>query len=98
MTVLCLFIDKLVNKNIMSYMEYIKESNKNLISLRTSLITTIVVLTGGIVGLYLADIDLVRKVVFILFGVYFDILFICNILDINKEISKNIGVLKNECK
>ncbi len=98
MTVLCLFIDKLVNKNIMSYMEYIKESNKNLISLRTSLITTIVVLTGGIVGLYLADIDLVRKIVFILFGVYFDILFICNILDINKEISKNIGVLKNECK
>lgn len=79
-------------------MEYIKESNKNLISLRTSLITTVVVLTGGIVGLFLSKFEIVSKIIFILIGLYFDILFICNILDINQRINKNIGVLKNECK
>ena len=79
-------------------MEYIKESNKNLMSLRTSLITTVGVLTGGIVGLFLSEFEIISKTIFIVIGLYFDILFICNILDINQRINKNIGVLKNECK
>lgn len=79
-------------------MEYLKEANKNLINLRTSLITTIVVLTGGIVGIYLTDIGVITKTIFIIFGIYFDILFISNVLDINKKIDKNIGAIKNECK
>ena len=79
-------------------MEHIKEANKNLISPRASSITTVVILTGCIVGIYLADIDFINKICFIIFGIYFEILFISNILDINKKIDKNIEALKNECK
>ncbi|MBQ8458905.1 hypothetical protein IJ541_02250 [bacterium] len=79
-------------------MEHLKEANRNLISLRTSLITVLVVLTGGIVGLILSDIELIKRTIFIVFGIYFDVLFICNIMDINKEINKNIGEIKNESR
>ncbi len=79
-------------------MEYIKEANKNLIHLRTSLITTVVILTGGIVGLLVSNINVILRIILLLSGFYFDFLFIMNIISINKEIQKNIGVLKNECK
>ena len=79
-------------------MEHIKEANKNLISLRTSLITTVVILTGGIVGLLVSNINVILRIILLLSGFYFDFLFIMNIISINKEIQKNIGVLKNECK
>ena len=36
-------------------MKYLEESNKNLISLRTSLIAVVTLLSGGLVGLSLAD-------------------------------------------
>ena len=36
-------------------MKYLEESNKNLISLRTSLIAVVALLTGGVVGLSLAE-------------------------------------------
>lgn len=79
-------------------MKYLEESNKNLISLRTSLITTVVVLTGGIVGLILTGNYSLGKLFWIVLGVYFDFLFICNIININKNIDNNIGVIKNEYK
>lgn len=79
-------------------MEHIKEANKNLISLRTSLITTVVILTGGIVGILVSNINVILRIILLLSGFYFDFLFIMNIISINKEIQKNIGVLKNECK
>lgn len=79
-------------------MEYLKEANKNLISLRSSLITTVVVLSGCLVGLYFTDVNFINKIFFIILGLYFDFLFICNVLDLNKEIKRNIGALKNECK
>lgn len=80
-------------------MEYIREANKNLISLRNSLITVVVVLTGGIVGLILAEnMIFSMRIFFLISGIYFDFLFVCNIMDINKKIDKNLGALKNECK
>lgn len=79
-------------------MEYLKEANKNLISLRSSLITTVVVLSGGLVGLYFTDVNFINKIFFIILGLYFDFLFVCNVLDLNKEIKRNIGALRNECK
>ncbi len=79
-------------------MEHIKEANKNLISLRTSLITTVVILTGGIVGVLVSSIDVIMRIILLASGIYFDFLFITNIISINKEIQKNIGALKNECK
>ncbi len=69
-------------------MEYIKESNKNLISLRSNLMTVMVVLTGGITGLILSNISLCKFIILFSIGIYFDILFLCNVIEINEKINK----------
>ncbi len=79
-------------------MKYLEESNKNLISLRTSLIAVVALLTGGIVGIVITDINTILKVFLLIFGIYFEILFISNIMNMNKEIIKNIGVMKDDIK
>ena len=79
-------------------MKYLEESNKNLISLRTSLIAVVTLLSGGLVGLSLADDLSLAKLFWIILGVYFDFLFIYNIIKINEIIDNNIGVIKNEYK
>lgn len=75
-----------------------EESNKNLISLRSSLIAVVAILTGGIVGIAITDINIIFKTFLLIFGIYFEILFISNINNINKEINKNIGVMKDDIK
>ena len=75
-------------------MEYLKETNKNLMGLRASLITVMIVLTGGIVGLILADIDFIKLIPLVILGLYFDFLFLCNIIEINRKINDNLGELK----
>ena len=77
-------------------MKYLEESNKNLISLRTSLIAVVTLLSGGLVGLSLADNFSLAKLLWIILGAYFDFLFIYNIIKINEIIDNNIGVIKNE--
>lgn len=79
-------------------MKYLEESNKNLISLRSSLIAVVAILTGGIVGIAITDINIIFKTFLLIFGIYFEILFISNINNINKEINKNIGVMKDDIK
>ena len=79
-------------------MKYLEESNKNLISLRTSLIAVVALLTGGIVGIEVTDINTILKTFLLIFGIYFEILFISNIMNMNKEIIKNIGVMKDDIK
>lgn len=79
-------------------MKYLEESNKNLISLRTSLIAVVALLTGGLVGLILSDVVTIAKIFFIILGVYFDLLFINDILAANDELKRNIGAMKNESK
>ncbi len=79
-------------------MKYLEESNKNLISLRTSLIAVVALLTGGLVGLILSDVVTIAKIFFIILGVYFDLLFISDILAANDELKRNIGAMKNESK
>ena len=79
-------------------MRYLEEENKNLISLRTSLITIVALLTGGIVGIAITDINIIFKIFLLVFGIYFEILFINNITNMNKKIDNNVGVMKNECK
>ena len=75
-----------------------EESNKYLISLRTSLIAVVALLTGGLVGLILSDVVTIAKIFFIILGVYFDLLFISDILAENDELKRNIGAMKNESK
>ncbi len=82
----------------MNCMKYLEESNKNLISLRSSLIAVVAILTGGIVGIAITDINFIFKSFLLVFGIYFEILFISNITNINKEINKNIGVMKDDIK
>lgn len=79
-------------------MKYLEEDNKNLISLRTSLITNITLLTGGLVGIIIADINFILKVFLLIFGLYFEVLFINNMTVMNKRINQNIGAMKDECK
>lgn len=79
-------------------MKYLEESNKNLISLRTSLIAVVALLTGGIVGIAIADMNIIFKIFLLIFGMYFEILFINNITNMNKKIENNIGAMKNECE
>ena len=76
-------------------MKYLEESNK---SLRTSLIAVVALLTGGLVGLILSDVVTIAKIFFIILGVYFDLLFISDILAANDELKRNIGAMKNESK
>lgn len=60
---------------------------KNLINLRTNLVTIIIVLTVGLVGLMLSDIDFYRSMIFIVVGIYFDFLFIRNVIDVHNNIN-----------
>ncbi len=75
-----------------------EEENKNLISLRTSLIPVIVVLSGGIAGLLFAAIPASIKIGLIIIGVYLEFMFIGNLMYANNKINENIGVMKNERK
>ena len=66
--------------------EYCKEKIKNLIALRTNLFTTLIVLISGIVGLFFANAPALKLFPFGIAGSYFTILFLLNIISINKQI------------
>ena len=55
-------------------------------------------LTGGLVGIAITEMNLIFKIFLLIFGVYFEILFINNISKMNNRIENNIGVLKDEHK
>ena len=79
-------------------MKYLEESNKNLISLRTSLIAVVALLTGGLVGLILTNDFSSGRLFWLIIGAYYDFIFISNIMKINKMVDNNIGVIKNDDK
>lgn len=66
--------------------EYYKEKVKNLISLRASLFTIVVVLTGGIIGLFFMNVSLIKILPLAIIGVYYDFVFVSNIFSINNKI------------
>ena len=68
----------------------------NLIHLRTNLITIIIVLTGGLVGLALSKMNLLILLFLIVPGIYFDFLFIVNVININNLINKKMRRINNE--
>lgn len=80
-------------------MEYLKETNKNLMGLRASLITVVIVITSGLAGLVLAK-SFNPVNIFVLFipGIYFDVIFLQNILSINEKINNNIMRMNNGIK
>ena len=70
--------------------EYYKEKIKNLIALRNNLFTCIIVLTGGVVGLFFVDSMSIKLFPFIAIGGYFDLVFLINLLSVNNDIEKYI--------
>ncbi len=74
--------------------EYFKEKVKNLVALRSNLFTCVIVLTSGIVGLFFVNETAAKLLPFILIGIYFDLVFLINLLSVNKDIDKYIEEIK----
>lgn len=74
-------------------MEKLKEENKVLLNKRTSLINIMIILTGGILGLIISDMNSLKVYILLLIGIYFDILFLCNILSIDDKLKQNLKEL-----
>ncbi len=76
-------------------MEALKEINKNLMNLRTSLITVVIVITSGLAGIVLTkSFSTVNILLLVIPGIYFDIIFLQNILSVNNKINDNIRRMK----
>ena len=78
--------------------DYYKEKIRNLITLRSNLFTCIIILIGGIVGLFLTNSNLSLIITLTVLGGYFVFTFLVNMVLIHKEINLTLEDLKNECK
>ena len=78
--------------------EYYIEKIRELTTLRTNHFTAIIILTGGIVGLFFMDNNVIFRILFFVFGVHFDMVFLSNMISTHNEIKKALEELKNECK
>ena len=74
-------------------MEKLKEENKILLNKRTSLINIMIILTGGTLGLIISDINSIKIYVLLFICIYFDVLFLCNILSIDDKLKQNLKEL-----
>lgn len=77
------------------------ENNKayqisNLIALRSNLVTIILTLTAGIIGLTFTNVVFTIKAILCIIGIYFDILFIINVISINQKLFNLTKDDKNE--
>lgn len=77
--------------------DYYKEKIDTLTTLRANLFTCVIVLTGGIVGLFFSNVKITTLVIFALIGGYIDMTFIVNMISIHNDINKTLEDLKNEC-
>lgn len=78
-------------------MEVLSEINKNLMNLRTSLIIVVIVITSGLAGIVLTkSFSTVNILLLVIPGIYFDIIFLQNILSINNRIDNNLRRLQDE--
>ena len=68
-----------------------KEQLKNLISLRSNLFTVVIVLTTGVLGLFFVKLSKIIVAFLFLTGIYFDFLFLSNLLKINQDIDELLG-------
>ena len=74
--------------------EYYKEKLRTLVALRTNLFACIIVLTGGIFGLFYSSIELYKLLIFEILGGYFDLLFLSNLISVDNDISRCLEELK----
>ena len=78
--------------------DYYKEKLKALTTLRNNLFTCLIVIIGGTIGLFFADIDVVKTLPFAFVGAYFGFRVLLNLLSVNNDIEVTLEDLKNECK
>lgn len=78
--------------------EYSKEKLNNLIQMRTNLFAVVIVLTGGLFSMLFMNISIVKIILLMSIGTYFDFIFISNLLSTNQKIEKCLEELRNECK
>ncbi len=74
--------------------DYYKEKIKNLVALRTNLFTCVIVLTGGVAGLFFVNESTLKVLPFILIGIYFDLVFLINLLSVSRDIDRYIEEIK----
>jgi len=80
--------------------DFIKEQIENNKDLRRNLWTTVIVLTGGLAGIFFSvnsftfNLFSIIKTGLFLFGIFIDFIFITEIVSCNKEIYKLIRLLK----
>lgn len=78
--------------------EYYVEKIRELTTLRTSLFTAIIILTGGMVGLFFTDANLILRFALFILGLYFDVVFLSNMISAHNNIRTTLEELKNGCK
>ena len=78
-----------VIKKLGRFMEKEKELYiKSLITLRSNLITVMIVITSGIVGLFLANITTIKLVILLIIVIYFSLIFLTNLIYVHNEIRR----------
>lgn len=75
--------------------DYYIEKLKNLINLRTNLITILVVLIGGVYGLHLLNLSKNVYWISLIIGVFYILFFMKSILSTNNTIYNVLEELKN---
>lgn len=73
---------------------YLVEKLKHLISLRSNLITVVIVLTGGVFSMLFVSIPPVIFYLLLVLGGYFDILFLLNLVNTHQDINKTLQILE----
>ena len=61
---------------------------KSLITLRSNLITIMMVITSGIIGLFLVNISNVKLAILLIMGIYFSLIFLTNLIFVHNEIRR----------
>ena len=77
--------------SLSGFMEKEKELYiKSLITLRSNLITVMIVIVSVIVGLFLVNISTVKLVILFTLGIYFSGIFLLNLIDIHRQIKERL--------
>jgi len=75
---------------------YYEQKMKHLVAMRSSLITILIVLIGGLFTMHLLNLFPLIYWTALIFGIYFIIVFIGNLINVNNDISELLKEIKND--
>lgn len=67
--------------------DILKLKIKSLVSLRTSLINTLTILVGGTVGIYFLPAGSIAKIILVVVGIFYSLIFTFNLIATSNEIN-----------